>query len=68
MAKRQQAFGDDATSRAQVFAGTKCFLKAETLLKMSSTADDHQQHGQRHNSTGKKTSSIRLKFNSQNAC
>jgi hypothetical protein len=28
------------------FAGTKCFLKAEPLLKMSSAADDHQQHGQ----------------------
>jgi hypothetical protein len=24
------------------FAGTKCFLKAESLLKMSSAADDHQ--------------------------
>jgi len=28
------------------FAGTKCFLKAETLLKMRRAADDHQQHGQ----------------------
>jgi hypothetical protein len=28
------------------FAGRKCFLKAETFLKMSSAADDHQQHGQ----------------------
>ena len=28
------------------FAGTKCFLKAETLLTMSSAADDHQQDGQ----------------------
>ena len=28
------------------FAGTKCFLKAEPLLKMSSAANDHQQHGQ----------------------
>ena len=28
------------------FAGTKCFLKAESLLKMRSAADDHQQHGQ----------------------
>jgi len=28
------------------FADTKCFLKAEPLLKMSSAADDHQQHGQ----------------------
>jgi len=28
------------------FAGTKCFLKAEPSLKISSTADDHQQHGQ----------------------
>jgi len=28
------------------FAGTKCFLKAEPLLKMRSAADDHQQHGQ----------------------
>jgi hypothetical protein len=27
------------------FAGTKCFLKAEPLLKMRSAADDHQQHG-----------------------
>jgi len=28
------------------FAGTKCFLKAEPSLKMSSAADDHQQHRQ----------------------
>jgi len=28
------------------FAGTKRFLKAEPSLKMSSAADDHQQHGQ----------------------
>ena len=28
------------------FASTKCFLKAEPLLKMSSAADDHQQNGQ----------------------
>jgi len=28
------------------FAGTKYFLKAETLLKLSSAADDHQQNGQ----------------------
>ena len=28
------------------FAGTKCFLKAEPLLKMNSAADDHQQNGQ----------------------
>jgi hypothetical protein len=28
------------------FAGTIYFLKAEPLLKMSSAADDHQQHGQ----------------------
>jgi len=28
------------------FAGTKYFLKAEPSLKMSSTADDHQKHGQ----------------------
>jgi len=28
------------------FDGTKCFLKAESSLKMSSTADGHQQHGQ----------------------
>jgi len=28
------------------FAGTKCFLMAEPLLKMSSAADDHQQNGQ----------------------
>jgi len=27
------------------FGGTKCFLKAEPLLKMSSAADDHLQHG-----------------------
>jgi hypothetical protein len=25
--------------------GIKCFLKAELLLNMSNTADDHQQHG-----------------------
>jgi hypothetical protein len=28
------------------FAGTKYCLKAEPLLKMSSSADDHQQNGQ----------------------
>ena len=28
------------------FAGTKYFLKAETLLNMSSAADDYQQNGQ----------------------
>jgi len=28
------------------FDSTKYFLNAEPLLKMSSTADDHQQHGQ----------------------
>jgi len=28
------------------FAETKCFMKAETLVKMSSAADEHQQHGQ----------------------
>jgi len=28
------------------FARTKCFLKTESSLKMSSTADDHQQNGQ----------------------
>jgi len=28
------------------FAGTKCFLKAEPSLKMSSAADDHLQHRQ----------------------
>ena len=28
------------------FAATKCFLKAEPSLKMSSAADDHQHHGQ----------------------
>jgi hypothetical protein len=45
--KLQQAFGDDAISRAHAFAGTECFLKAEALLKMSSAADDHQQqHGE----------------------
>jgi len=52
----------------KLFAGTMRFLKAETLLKMSSTVDDHQQHGQRQSSTGKKTSSIRSKFDSQSAC
>ena len=44
--KLQQAFGDDAMSRAQAFRWNRCFLKAEPLLKMSSAADDHQQHGQ----------------------
>jgi hypothetical protein len=39
--KLQQAFGEH-----KPFAGTKFFLKAETLLKMSSTADHHQQHGE----------------------
>ena len=38
--KLQQAFGDDAFSRAQAF------LQAEPSLKMSSAADDRQQHGQ----------------------
>jgi hypothetical protein len=28
------------------FAGTICFLNAEPLLKTSSAADGHQQHGQ----------------------
>jgi hypothetical protein len=28
------------------FAGIKRFLKAETLLKMTNAADDHQQRGQ----------------------
>jgi hypothetical protein len=28
------------------FAGTKCFQNAEPLFKVSSAADDHQQHGQ----------------------
>jgi len=28
------------------FSGTKSFLKAETLLKMSSAVDEYQQHGQ----------------------
>jgi hypothetical protein len=28
------------------FTGTKCFLKAEPLLKISSTVDDHQRHGE----------------------
>jgi hypothetical protein len=32
--------------KLQPFAGTKCFLKAETLLKMSNAEDDHQQHEQ----------------------
>jgi hypothetical protein len=40
------------------FAGTTCFLKAETLMKMSSAADDHQQQGQAKKSTGKRTFSI----------
>ena len=44
--KLQQAFGDDVMSRAQVFPGTKCFLKAEPLFKIGSAADEHQQHGQ----------------------
>jgi hypothetical protein len=32
--KRLHAFGDYAVSKAQPFAGTVCFLKAEPLLKM----------------------------------
>ena len=44
--KIQQAFGDDAMSRAQAVPGTQHFLKAERLLKISSSAGDHQQHGQ----------------------
>ena len=45
--KLQQAFGDDAMSKAQAFRWQKkCFLKAEFFLKMSSAADDHQQRGQ----------------------
>jgi hypothetical protein len=30
----------------KLFPGTKCFLKAEPLLKMSSAVDVHQQHRQ----------------------
>jgi len=46
--KLRQAFGDDAMSKAQAFRWQKknVFLKAESLMKMSSAADDHQQHGQ----------------------
>ena len=44
--KLQQAFGDDKCKEQKPFAGTKCFLKAEPLLKMSSAADVHQQQGQ----------------------
>jgi len=44
--KLQQAFGDDAMSKAQAFRWQKFFLKAEFFLKMSSAADDHQQGGQ----------------------
>jgi hypothetical protein len=61
--KLQQAFGDDAMSKHNPFAGTKCFLKAEPLLKMSSAADDHQQH-----STNTRTCSIRSKFDGQQDC
>ena len=39
--KLQQAFGNDAMSRAQAFLSL-----SEPLLKTSSAADDHQQHGQ----------------------
>jgi len=44
--KLQQAFGNVAVSRAKRFVVTKYFLTAQPLLKMSSAADDHQQHGQ----------------------
>jgi hypothetical protein len=44
--KLQQAFGGGGTSRAKPFSRTKSFLKAETLLKMSSAVDNHQQNGQ----------------------
>jgi len=30
----------------KTFAGTKCFLKAEPLLKISSTVGNHQQNGE----------------------
>jgi len=42
----QQPFLDDAMSRAQALRWHKMFLKAKPLLKMSSAADDHQQHGE----------------------
>jgi len=44
--KIQQVSGDDAMSRSQGFPSTKYFLKAESLLKFSISANDHQQHGQ----------------------
>jgi hypothetical protein len=47
----QQAFGDDAMSRAQSFHLQNIFSKAEPLLKVSSAADDYQH------STGKRTDS-----------
>jgi len=47
------------------FAGTKCFLKAEPLLKISSAADDHQQQRE---VTTQRTCLIQLKISSQNDC
>jgi hypothetical protein len=44
--RKLQQVGGDAMSRAKPFAGTKYFLKAETLLKMSSATDYRQQNGQ----------------------
>jgi hypothetical protein len=44
--KLQQPFGDNAMSRAQTLRWHKMFMKANPLLKMSSAANDHQQHGE----------------------
>jgi hypothetical protein len=51
--KLQQTFVDDACQQHKPFTGTKCFLNAELLLKMSSAEDSHQQH-----SMGKRICSI----------
>ena len=43
--KLQQAFGDNAMSRAQSFRWHKMFSEGRTIV-VSSAADNHQQHGQ----------------------
>jgi hypothetical protein len=44
--KLQQAFGGDAMSRAQTFHWHKMYSEGRTVVNMSSTADEHQQHGE----------------------
>ena len=44
--KLQQAFGDDAMSRAQAFRRHKMFSEDRTFVEDEQPANDHQQHGQ----------------------